>query len=488
MMLFSLIVNETKKIVRSRHSGASLFGQIFIGFLIVYLLSSAIVLGAMLNAILYKFTPGKEFDTFCVILLYYFLIDIPLRYWFQELPTLSVKPYLIQNVKKSQLINFLNLRSLLSLFNLIPLVLFIPFMVGSVLEKFGASVFIAFLVCLFFLMLANHFMIIYLKRKSIINTKWLFGFVLVIASIFLCTANNIFSISAISVYFFPQLINNSWLALIPVLFFLWVFLINRSLLRANFYLDIDANSKASSNLSLKWTDSFGELISNELKLIFRNKRPRNTILMSFIFLLYGFMIYDKELFDERSPRLIIIVMAYMITGLSSLNYMQFLFSWQTAHIEQLMISKHGLTNYVKSKLSLVRILNTFPFIISLFYGIIDWRILPLHIALFAFNIGLILPLGVLINVYNTKGIDISKSANFNYQGVGLNSFLTTLIPLLLLMGIYGIVMPFFGFWSAVVAIGIVGFIPLFLQNWWINQIAERLKKQKYSIIAGFREK
>jgi len=174
--------------------------------------------------------------------------------------------------------------------------------------------------------------------------------------------------------------------------------------------------------------------------------------------------------------------------LSSLNYMQFLFSWQTAHIEQLMISKHGLTNYVKSKLSLVRILNTFPFIISLFYGIIDWRILPLHIALFAFNIGLILPLGVLINVYNTKGIDISKSANFNYQGVGLNSFLTTLIPLLLLMGIYGIVMPFFGFWSAVVAIGIVGFIPLFLQNWWINQIAERLKKQKYSIIAGFREK
>ncbi|OYZ00500.1 MAG: hypothetical protein B7Y37_10685 [Sphingobacteriia bacterium 28-36-52] len=487
-MLFSLIVNETKKIIRSRHSGASLVGQIFLGLLIVYLLSSAIVLGAMLNSILYKLTPGKEFDSFCGILFYYFLIDIPVRYWFQELPTLSVKPYLIQNVKKSQLISFLNLRSLLSLFNLIPLVLFIPFMVGTVLSKFGASVFIAFLVCLFFLMLANHFMVIYLKRKSIINSKWLFGFVLVIATIFLCIANNVFSISAISKYFFPQLLANYWLALIPFLLFLGSFFLNQSLLKANFYLDIDANSKASSNFSLQWTDSFGDLISNELKLIFRNKRPRNTLLVAFIFLLYGFMIYNKGILNQQSPRTILIVMAYMITGMSSLNYLQFLFSWQTAHIEQLMISKHGLTNYVKSKLSLLRILNTIPFIISLFYGIIDWRIIPLHIALFLFNIGLILPIGVLLNVYNSKGIDISKSANFNYQGVGINSFLSTLIPLLLLMGIYAIVNLFFGFWPAVAAIGVVGFIPLFLQNWWINQIVRRLKKQKYSIIAGFREK
>lgn len=487
-MLFSLIVNETKKIIRSRHSGASLFGQIFLGLLIVYLLSSAILLGAILDSILYKLTPGKEFDTFCGILFYYFLIDIPIRYWFQELPTLSVKPYLIQNVKKSQLIRFLNLRSLLSLFNLIPLVLFIPFMVGTVLAKFGASVFIAFLVCLFFLMLANHFMVIYLKRKSIINSKWLFGFVLLIVTIILCNANNVFSISAISKYFFPQILANYWLAVIPFLLFLWAFFLNQSLLKANFYLDIDANSKTNSNLSLKWTDSFGDLISNELKLIFRNKRPRNTILMSFIFLLYGFMIYDKDLFNEQSLKMIIILLPYMITCLISLNYLQFLFSWQTAHIEQLMISKHGLTNYVKSKLSLLRILNTIPFILSLFYGIIDWRIIPLHIALFLFNIGLILPIGVLINVYNSKGIDISKSANFNYQGVGINSFLSTLIPLLLLMGIYSIVNLFFGFWPAVVAIGFAGFIPLFLQNWWINQIVLRLKKQKYSIIAGFRQK
>jgi hypothetical protein len=265
------------------------------------------------------------FDTFCGILFYYFLIDIPIRYWFQELPTLSVKPYLIQNVKKSQLIRFLNLRSLLSLFNLIPLVLFIPFMVGTILAKFGASVFIAFLVCLFFLMLANHFMVIYLKRKSIINSKWLFGFVLLIVTIILCNANNVFSISAISKYFFPQILANYWLAVIPFLLFLWAFFLNQSLLKANFYLDIDANSKTNSNLSLKWTDSFGDLISNELKLIFRNKRPRNTILMSFIFLLYGFMIYDKDLFNEQSLKMIIILLPYMITCLISLNYLQFLF-------------------------------------------------------------------------------------------------------------------------------------------------------------------
>lgn len=487
-MLFSLVVNESKKIVRSRHSGASLVGQIFLGFLIVYLLSSAIVLGTMLNTILHEFTPGKEIDTFCAILLYYFLLDIPIRYWVQELPTLSIKPYLLLNINKRYLIHFLNLRSLLSLFNVIPLVLFLPYIVDSVLGKFGMVPSLIILFSIVFVMLGNHFLVLYLKRQSIINSKWLFGFVLVIASIFLLTANEVISISAISNYFFPQILSNYLYGLIPLIYFLWAFFINQSLLKTNFYLDIDANGKASNNLSLKWTDSFGVLISNELKLIFRNKRPRNTILVTFIFLLYGSVIYDEHTFNLLTSKPIIVIMAYMITSMSSLSYQQFLFSWQTAHIDQVMISKHGLTNYVKSKITLLRILNIIPFVLSLFYGLIDWRIIPLHFALFLFNVGLILPIVVLLNVYNSKGIDISKSANFNYQGVGVNSFLSSLIPLFLLMGIYSLIKPFFGFWLAVITIGAVGFISLFLQNWWTTQIVLRLKKQKYSIIAGFREK
>lgn len=487
-MLLHLIVNEWKKIVRSRHSGTSLLGQIFLVLIIVYFLFAAIILGATLNKILHQLTPGKEFDTFCAILLYYFLLDVPIRYWFQELPTLSVKPYLIQNIHKRQLIQFLNLRSILSLFNLIPLVLFIPFLVEMIYENYGMNLFMAFLASIFFLMLGNHFVVMYLKRQSIVNTKWLFGFVIVVSALILCTTNNVFSISVISTYFFPQLLFNSLFGLIPVVFFLWVFFINWSLLKRNFYLDIDANYTTSSNLSLNWTDSFGGLVSNELKLIFRNKRPRNTVLVAFIFLLYGFMIYNSGIMNQSTPKAILVVMAFMITSMSSLSYLQFLFPWQTAHIDQLMISKHGIINYIKSKLTLLRILNIIPFIISLFYGFLDWRIIPLHVALFVFNTGLILPIGVLLNVYNSKGIDISKSASFNYQGVGISSFLTTLIPLLFLLGIYSLFTPIVGFWPAIFIIGLLGFMSLFVQQWWVNQIVLRFKQKKYSIIAGFRQK
>ena len=143
-MIKFLITNEWKKFVRGRNSGASIFAQVFLAFIILYLLFSSILLGIMLSSILHSIGPSKEINNFCIILFYYYLLDLPIRYWAQELPTLSLKPYLLQNINKSFLVRFLNLRSLISIFNLIPLVLFIPFVFESIQPQYGNRVVIAF--------------------------------------------------------------------------------------------------------------------------------------------------------------------------------------------------------------------------------------------------------------------------------------------------------------------------------------------------------
>jgi len=484
-MIKFLISNEWKKFVRGKNSGASIFAQVFLAFMVLYLLFTSILLGIMLKQILHSIAPSQEINIYCIILFYYFLLDLPIRYWIQELPTLSLKPYLLQNVKKFLLIRFLNIRSLINFFNLIPLVIFLPFLFESIQPQYGNKVFIGFLVSILFTMLANHFLAMYLKRKSVINSKWLFGIVLIIILLAVGSSFNIFSLTGISKFVFSQLFHSYWLSILPIILFSLAFYFNWNLLKSNFYLDIDVKKKKNI-ISLDWADNFGELISNEIKLILRNKRSKNTFFISLIFLLYGLLFYKLGVFENKNIFMMLPLVGYMITSFSSLNYIQFLFSWQTAQFDQLMTAKHGIKTYIKSKLNLLRILNTLSFTLSLLYAFIDWRIIPLHICLYLFNMGLIIPLGTMVNLYNSKGLDLSQGTSMNYQGVGISSFISTLLPIGILYIIHSSISYFWGFWSGIIIIGLIGIISLFFQNWYINKLTDLLTKRKYQIISGFR--
>ena len=384
------------------------------------------------------------------------------------------------------LIRFLNIRSLINFFNLIPLVIFLPFLFESIQPQYGNKVFIGFLVSILFTMLANHFLAMYLKRKSVINSNWLFGIVLIIILLAVGSSFNIFSLTGISKFVFSQLLHSFWLSILPIILFSLAFYFNWNLLKSNFYLDIDVKKKKNI-ISLGWADNFGELISNEIKLILRNKRSKNTFFISLILLFYGLMFYKPGVFENKNIFMMLTLVGYMITSFSSLNYIQFLFSWQTAQFDQLMTAKHGIKTYLKSKINLLRILNTLSFTLSLLYAFIDWRIIPLHIGLYLFNMGLIIPLGTMINLYHSKGLDISQGTSMNYQGVGIYSFISTLLPIVVLYIIQSSISYFWGFWTGIIVIGLIGTISLFFQNWYINKIADLLNKRKYQIISGFRE-
>ena len=62
-------------------------------------------------------------NVFCSFILFYFAVDIIIRFFWQELPALAIQPYLLQNIRRKQLIAFLNIRSLFSFVNVLPFLL-----------------------------------------------------------------------------------------------------------------------------------------------------------------------------------------------------------------------------------------------------------------------------------------------------------------------------------------------------------------------------
>ena len=198
-MIFTLLSHEWKSFWRSRGSSQGLVIQIFIGFFAIYLLMVAISVGVFLKTIIEKTFPGQDVVlVFCGFILYYFFVDILFRFLMQELPTLTIQRYLTQNIRRSQLIRFLNVRSVFNFFNLLPLLLFLPFTVVTIAVKYGAAASASFFITIFSLTIFNHFLILFVKRKTIVNSWWLVIFFGVIGTLGFCDYLHVFSLS----YFF----------------------------------------------------------------------------------------------------------------------------------------------------------------------------------------------------------------------------------------------------------------------------------------------
>ena len=127
-MISTFLSHQWKEFWRSRNKGGSIATQIIIGFFIIYFLGLALLLGFGMPLLLPKIFPNQDiYQSFNGIILYFFALDFLMRLQLQELPTVSIVPYLHLNLPKSNIVRFLNVKALFSAFNLVPLFIFLPF-------------------------------------------------------------------------------------------------------------------------------------------------------------------------------------------------------------------------------------------------------------------------------------------------------------------------------------------------------------------------
>jgi hypothetical protein len=169
-MLSTFLSHQWKDFWRSRNRGGSIAAQLLLGFFMLYFLAIAIAVGFGMNIVIEKAFPGKNAITvFNGFILYYFLFDLAVRTQAQELPTLSIIPYLHLNISKKSIVNFLNIKSLFTVFNFLPLFVFIPFSLMKIGPALGFLTGAMYILSIVSLSIFNNYLVLYLKRKSISN-------------------------------------------------------------------------------------------------------------------------------------------------------------------------------------------------------------------------------------------------------------------------------------------------------------------------------
>ncbi|MCX2739626.1 DUF5687 family protein [Pontibacter anaerobius] len=490
-MLLTLLSHQWKANYRSSVFQKGLVLNIIMGLLILYFGAIFLVLGLALHKLLGKVVPGESaVAVLNGVLLYYFLSDLFFRFLLQELPVLAVQPYLHLPIPKSRLIHFVLLKSVPSVFNLIFLLIFVPFMVSAVVPAYGAGAALAWLFAIIGLTFLNNFLLIYFKRQ--LSTKpiltLLFG--VAVAGLILLDYLGVFSLYTLSQSVFGTVLQYPVLAMVPVLLVAGAYLLNYRFLKAHTYpeeLTVRQQTKVEGE-RLAFLGRFGELgklIELELKLIWRHKRPKSLLTMSVFFLFYGLIFYRNEAYLDGFGMLIFV--GIVMTGMPIFNYGQFVPSWQSNHFDAILTRRISPYQFYAAKFWIFVPVATLAYMLTLPYGLISYKIILINTATLLYNIGVNVFIIFFFSVYNTTRLDLSKGSAFNWQGVGASRFVMMLpmmvLPILLYLPFKFLGVPFMG----IAAIGLVGLSGFVLQKQLLQWSAGWFLKHKYKLATGFRE-
>ncbi|MEL7002242.1 MAG: DUF5687 family protein [Bacteroidota bacterium] len=486
-----ILQHQRKSILRSPSYGNNTAVNVFLIILLIIMLLYMLAAGFVVDKLIESAFPERSvIEIFNSFIIYYFLADLFMRFYLQDVPAMEVRPYLLLPIKKSKIIHFLLTKSVLTFFNLIPIFLTVPFALKQVLPVYGTFGVVYWLASIYALVLCNSFLTVYLKKKLSDKPLIPIIFSLLLLGVAGMDYLNIFSLNNISISTFNIALQGPFIAIIVIAVLSGIYFIGFSLLKKSLYLESLSTGKKTKVYSgdqllfLSKFGNIGELIALEIKLMLRNKRPKSLVTMSFFFLFYGLIFYFNSTYTDGFVMLIFI--GIFITGSLVLNYGQFSFSWESSYFDFLLTKKIDLEEYITAKYYLFAVSIMSSFLLSIPYLYFGWKIVLINLACALFNIG-VNSLSMFYFVGKApKRIDISKSTVFNYEGVGAAQFVMIIPILVLPMLLYWVVSLIAGSWGGIAAIALVGTLSILFRNTLIKLFVQRFLNHKYTVASSLR--
>lgn len=488
------ITLQWKSFFRSASVGKSIGLKILMAFLAVYLAGIFLLLGLGLYPIIEKTIPGSDplqvVNSFVIIWL---AVEVFFRFFMQTLPVMDIKPLMTIPVKKGSVVHYVLLRAFTSFFNLMPLLTIIPFGIYCIMAgDYGTLNMLGWMFAMLCLVMCANYVNFIIKKKFAENIK---GFLPIVGLGVILALLEYFEAFKVSVFvggLMDTLVANPILVLVPFIFMTGLYFWNYTFLKTNFYLDssLKAKTAEATTTDLSWTRRFGHVgtfLQQDLKLIWRNKRPRTTVYLAFILLAYGLIFYPQEVYHKEMPAMFVFV-GIFVTGIFMINFGQFIPSWDSSYFSMMMSQNIPLRKYLDSKIFLMTFSVVVLYILSTPYAYFGWHILWLNTACAVYNIGINIPVLMYAGSYNRKRIDLEKSPFMNYQGTGATQWLVGLPLMLLPLLIWYAVYKFTSMSIASTVLFGLGIIGLLARDLLMKQVVGAYRKHKYAMIDGFKQK
>lgn len=489
-MIKHFLSMEWKQFSRSSYFQKGIAIKILLILGALYFGGSFLLLGTSAFFILQKTFPAN--DPLLLVnnfVLYWFLVDMALRFFMQQLPVMKIKPYMTLPVKRKTIIHYLLAKTTISFFNFLPLFFFLPFSVVLLMQDYDPVKTIAWFFSMLFFTNALNFLNFLLNK----NSTLFYGIVSLVLVFFLLEYYEVFSISEPAGYFFNTIYQKPYAVFIPLLLLILLYRINYKFIRKGFYLDgnISEKNKTVKATELNWINRFGSIapfLKNDIKLIFRNKRPKKVLLMAFLFLFYGLIFYTNPTY-EKMPGFLAFASIF-ITGGFLFSFGQLVPSWDSEYYNLLMSQNIPYRKYLESKWYLIVVAVAVSFVLSTPYIYFGWHIFGMITAGALFNIGLnsfITMYGGVLNRVPVE-LNIKAKAFSNTQAFNPTQLIIALPKIVGPVIIFYIPYKLINLDAGIIALALSGILGIVFRNFFLNKIEQVYQKQKYKTLVAFNEK
>lgn len=489
-MIKKFISLEWKQFFRASYFQKGLAIKILLILGALYFGGMALFMGVGLFFILKKALP--EVDPIVSVnnfIVYWFLFEMLIRYFLQQLPVMNVKPLMTIPIKRNTVIHYLLGKTVLSFFNFLSLFLFLPFSIVLLVKGYPIGNVLCWFLSILMITLSINFLNFLINKNNIV----FYTIATLLIALIGLEYYRIFAVSEPIGAAFNALYNTPFLAIIPLLLVITLYYLNFKYIKKGFYLD-DAVSKKIKEVNatdLSWMNRFGSIapfLKNDMKLIWRNARPKQVMMMSFMFLFYGLIFYTQEAYQEMPA--ILAFASMFVTGGFLMTFGQLVPSWDSEYYKLLMSQNIPYRKYLESKWYLMIVAVAISFVLSTPYLYFGWKIFSMIAAGALFNIGLNSFITLFGGALNRVPIELNVKAKAfsNTNGFNPTQMLIALPKFLLPMGLFYIPYKLVNFETGILVLALSGVLGILFKNKLLSIIENVYQKGKYKTVAAFGEK
>ncbi|HOD09151.1 MAG TPA: DUF5687 family protein [Flavobacterium sp.] len=479
---------EWKSFLRSASFGTNLAMKIIMGLVAVYFLACFAIVGTAIYFILDKegFEPLQTVNKFMI---YYFAVDLMIRYFLQKMPVMNIRPLLTLPIKKGTIVHFSLGKTALSFFNWTHALFFIPFTVVLLIKGYGYQA-ILWNIAMFSLVYFNNFINILINNKDAV----FYSVLAVFAGLGLTQYYNIFDITAYTQPFFQGMYDTNYLFLLPVIMLVAAYYFSFQYFKSNLNLDegLAKKNDVAKTENYTWLEQFGTLgtfLKNDIRLLRRNKRSKTTLIMSVMFIFYGLLFFTGSIEAYDNPAMKVFA-AIFVSGGFLFTFGQFIPSWDSAYYQLLMSQNIPYKEYIKSKWWLMVIGTVASTLLASFYLYFGLHTYLIVVVAAIFNIGVNSHLVMLGGAFVKTPIDLttSKQAFGDKQAFNVKTMLIAIPKMLLPMALYAAGYYLFSPNIGLLFVALAGVIGFMFRNYMFSKIEKIYKSEKYATIAAYKQK
>ena len=481
---------EWKQFKRASYFQKGIAIKILLFLAALYFGGIAVFLGIGLFFILKKAMPDIDpLETVNNFLIYWLLFDLVFRFFMQQLPVMNIKPLMTIPIKRNKIIHYLLGKTAVSFFNTLGVLLYLPFCIVLLVQGYPFLNVLCWFLSIIFITLSINFLNFLINKNNVI----FYITISILALLIGLEYYQIFKVSEPIGFAFNLLYNQPYLAVIPLLIMVGLYQINFNGIKKGFYLDgtISKKTEKVDTTDLSWMNRFGNIaifLKNDVRLILRNARPKQVLLMSFLFLFYGLVFYTQDIYREMPA--IIAFASMFVTGGFLMTFGQLVPSWDSEYYKLLMSQNIPYRKYLESKWYLMVVAVTVSFILSTPYLYFGWEIFGMIAAGALFNIGLNSFITLFGGALNRVPIELNVKAKAfsNTNGFNPTQMLIALPKLGLPMLLFYIPYKLVNFEVGILTLAVSGILGIVFKNFFLTKIENMYQKGKYKTVAAFAEK